>query len=327
MDKIPECFAKSFFGQSSEIHPDSIMSLVQNGYMTRLSLISLDLVEDLSKIDFSCLAQRSLVRNFVRALQENCSFQEAIATSSCDSLNNASSAGYPLPHKKRRFEDAFEENDEDHEDDSFYQVETSPVFYGKANSFKKTSNQRVVQNSPGRVTSPNIARQQLSYEFENDESVDEEMNVDRVEETVFIERDETVADRRQVSFVNPPKFARTPPRIHSLQLNPSRSSMGNTPYIKKEITASTDVAVEPVVSVRRGRKPRSSVLNQTQDEQQILQPPKPSPTAIKQPQPSSAQSKIESVVLTPAQAAIRAKIEAKLGTQKEVKKRGRKRQI
>ncbi|OTF83315.1 hypothetical protein BLA29_014083, partial [Euroglyphus maynei] len=75
MEQIDDCFVKFFLQQAQEIEPDTIQTLIDNGYRTKLALTAMDLERDLPLIVEISLAQRSLLRRYLTALQESQPFQ------------------------------------------------------------------------------------------------------------------------------------------------------------------------------------------------------------------------------------------------------------
>lgn len=75
MESIEDCFVKFFLRQAQEIEPDTIQTLIDHDYRTKLSLTAMDLERDLPLIKEISLAQRSLLRRYLAALQESQPFQ------------------------------------------------------------------------------------------------------------------------------------------------------------------------------------------------------------------------------------------------------------
>ncbi|KAI2811906.1 hypothetical protein BLOT_003086 [Blomia tropicalis] len=103
MEQIPNCFAKFFLSQVVEIEPETIQIVIDNGYESKVTLLCLDLIHDLPRIEGISLAQQSLIRKYVGALQQYCPFNVYIDQ---DALNKHNE--YNMPSKKRKYDDVYE---------------------------------------------------------------------------------------------------------------------------------------------------------------------------------------------------------------------------
>ncbi|XP_027202260.2 uncharacterized protein LOC113796196 [Dermatophagoides pteronyssinus] len=103
MEGIEDCFVKFFLQQAQEIEPVTIQTLIDHGYRTKLSLTAMDLERDLPLIDEIALAQRSLLRRYLTALQESQPFQVTLTK---DPPPGTLSYDYQMgiPIKKRKYD-------------------------------------------------------------------------------------------------------------------------------------------------------------------------------------------------------------------------------
>lgn len=126
MDEIQDCFVKFFLQQASEIHPSTIQALIDNGYHSKMSVLAMDLVHDLPLISEINLAQRSLLRKYIAALQEHSPFYVNL-------INEPTEEKFSHSRKKRKFDVYIEDSG------SEYQKLVSPVSNASSSRNSKVS--------------------------------------------------------------------------------------------------------------------------------------------------------------------------------------------
>lgn len=237
MNTIKDCFVKFFLLQAPEIEPSTIQSLIDNGYHSKLSVIAMDLQADLPEITEISLAQRSLLRKYIGALQEHFPFYVNLNTDSSEQK----------PNKKRKYDVYVEDNN--------VMEEISPIRKStgsEASSSSSTSCRGVKSPRLSRFTSPTTKSSNLCpiNEVYDEEIEDEESDVEMEEKQTL---PKTVA--KSSRFSKKKEVTRTPSQIRyelekkereslanqSLQLPSSPaergsrgSSVGRTPFVHKQ---------------------------------------------------------------------------------------------
>lgn len=144
MEQIEDCFVKFFLRQAQEIEPETIQLLIENGYKSKLTLAAMDLVHDLPQIEGISLAQRSLLRKFIGALQENQPFTVNF-TANQNEKNEIVSPSFPAKKRKLdavQFDRDVTESDNNYQSTSFHSRNStiSPISSGSNSS---NSNKRL----------------------------------------------------------------------------------------------------------------------------------------------------------------------------------------
>lgn len=113
MDDIEDCFVKFFLQQAVEIEPDTIQALIDHGFKTKISIQALDLIHDLPQITEVSLGQKAILRKYIGTLQESTPLQLAINTEVVKKYKDPANK----PSKKRKLEaidpDSSDESSED----------------------------------------------------------------------------------------------------------------------------------------------------------------------------------------------------------------------
>lgn len=307
MDDIEDCFTKFFCKQAVEVEPETIQSLINYGYKTKISLIAMDLSLDLPQMGDIALAQRSILRKYIGALQEYSPFILTIDENALNKYKEPSK-----PNKKRKLESV--ERDSDTESD--YPHEWAQSGSSFATSPKRKAS-RGITTSNGVVLpkmSP-VRAHRLSIKFNQSQEKNEPANEDVVmqddsdEET---EPEAKPAPKRAARGGRVPKVkaevTRTQSQLRHQQMRETLARKASKSHANNEIN--NDETDEEVPEV----KPQVTVSNSRRANARTS-------AAIEEPKTVSIGRKS----MTPAEMAIRAKIEAKKAAEADKKaKRGRK---
>lgn len=280
MEGIEDCFVKFFLQQAVEIEPETIQAVIEHGYKSKVSLVAMDLTIDLPLIDDISLAQRSLLRKYIAALQEHSPFYLEINDDALNKYNEK-------PNKKRKFEVVARE-DSDLDEDGYESTHSNPTFdsrkYG-ASQVSSPRNGNKVSNAISVKSSP-VKVRRLSIKYPHADADDDEDDIEMKEEA------KEIKPTRGRGRVRKSETVRTLSQIRHDKTKELLAAQKNA-TVKEEET----VKQIPVINVNR--------------------------KSVSRPSTATIQV-ITSHVPTPAELAIRAKLDAKKAAAQDTKpKRGR----
>lgn len=68
-EKVPSCFVTRYFNRAPGIDKSTVQALLRNGFMSKTSLVTMDIVLDLNELPI-CLAQPWVLRQYIRMIQD-----------------------------------------------------------------------------------------------------------------------------------------------------------------------------------------------------------------------------------------------------------------
>ncbi|KAI7684854.1 hypothetical protein SSS_07944 [Sarcoptes scabiei] len=324
MDTIEECFAKYFLRQAQEIEPQTIQAIIDRGYRSKLSLTAMDLVLDLPQIDQISLAQRSLLRKYIGALQESQPFVVNLANEALSPKEYKNISDYvpTMPIKKRKYDVYIADNNDSWSNDNDSQKNDSNTpnkllasgksFSSPLNSMiTSPSNRIIAAASPlnETTTKRQSSRRMSNNHHENDDQHPARDEIGSqtmiIDETVMIEQESMKPERGRKSNV-----VRTPSQIRDNASVASETTDLDVVRTNRGRKAANNRVPRTTSQIRYEMLKNSSNNSFTQDDSNNQQ----STTSV-----TTSTSSTKSKAMTPAERAIKARIEAKKMEQKTKK--------
>lgn len=341
-----DCFVKYFLQQAAEIEPETIQALIDNGYRTKLSLCAMDLLNDLPLIEDISLSQRSLLRKYISAFQTNNPFVINLTGNPFEV--NEVKLGFP--NKKRKYSaiaNSFAETDRKSlspiNSPKAKRIDVNSVNWAndvkstmnesltKDNSFNDSiiNNDKSINHSTPRCSSVKVNRRkdtpyptpsQIRYHKMMQTLAEIEKNdlseISPEPKNTIVPKNSNVSFAKNLSTTNVIENRGIDIEMRDESSYPLHlSRIINSSIVQNEPEEPEDVEPQPKVG-RRVRKP----IMKTMDAEPVIEKKKSARVAKikKDPEPKTS-------VMTPAERAVRAKIEAKkAGLEKKKTNRKRK---
>ncbi|KPM11636.1 hypothetical protein QR98_0102090 [Sarcoptes scabiei] len=342
MDTIEECFAKYFLRQAQEIEPQTIQAIIDRGYRSKLSLTAMDLVLDLPQIDQISLAQRSLLRKYIGALQESQPFVVNLANEALSPKEYKNISDYvpTMPIKKRKYDVYIADNNDSWGNDNDSQQNDSNTpnkllasgksFSSPLNSMiTSPSNRIIAAASPlnETTTKRQSSRRMSNNHHENDDQHPARDEIGSqtmiIDETVMIEQESMKPERGRKSNV-----VRTPSQIRYEKMRKSLNFNNIQNVVSDNASVASETTDLDVVRTNRGRKAANNRVPRTTSQIRYEMLKNSSNNSFTQDDSNNQQSttsvttstsSTKSKAMTPAERAIKARIEAKKMEQKTKK--------
>lgn len=345
MEDIEECFTKFFLQQAVEIDPATVQALIDHGFKSKVALLALDLVHDLPQITEVSLAQKAILRKYIGTLQEYSPLTLSIDEEALKKYKEPSK-----PNKKRKLEYVEPESSDDEEELRTYFESLPPKGLSQQSNRSTTRQVPALQaaskaQSPGRVAFNGILlpespvrsqRVSIKYHVMSEEDSDMPAEEEVVEKASSqssasaaaepakkggrTSKKEVVRTKSQILFEQM-KQMRSPPSSETtaikevkeeVQSPPAKSPSPPPPTpvlsTRRSVAPTTRTTPARTPSSRRttiGSSRRAAAQSITFEEEQ-----QPASTPIKA-EPKKEAKEPPGHVPTPAELAMRAKIEAK----------------
>ncbi len=345
MEDIEECFTKFFLQQAVEIDPATVQALIDHGFKSKVALLALDLVHDLPQITEVSLAQKAILRKYIGTLQEYSPLTLSIDEEALKKYKEPSK-----PNKKRKLEYVEPESSDDEEELRTYFESLPPKGLSQQSNRSTTRQVPALQaaskaQSPGRVAFNGILlpespvrsqRVSIKYHVMSEEDSDMPAEEEVVEKASSqssaaaaaepakiggkggrTSKKEVVRTKSQILFEQM-KQMRSPPSSETTAIKEVKEEVQSPPPKSPPPTPvlSTRRSVAPTARTTPARTPssrrttigssrRAAAQSITFEEEQ-----QPASTPIKA-EPKKEAKEPPGHVPTPAELAMRAKIEAK----------------
>lgn len=345
MEDIEECFTKFFLQQAVEIDPATVQALIDHGFKSKVALLALDLVHDLPQITEVSLAQKAILRKYIGTLQEYSPLTLSIDEEALKKYKEPNK-----PNKKRKLEYVEPESSDDEEELRTYFESLPPKGLSQQSNRSTTRQVPALQaaskaQSPGRVAFNGILlpespvrsqRVSIKYHVMSEEDSDMPAEEEVVEKASSqssaaaaaepakiggkggrTSKKEVVRTKSQILFEQM-KQMRSPPSSETTAIKEVKEEVQSPPPKSPPPTPvlSTRRSVAPTARTTPARTPssrrttigssrRAAAQSITFEEEQ-----QPASTPIKA-EPKKEAKEPPGHVPTPAELAMRAKIEAK----------------
>lgn len=323
-----ECFVRYFLQQAVEIEPETIQAVIDNGYRTKLSLSAMDLNCDLPLIKDISLSQRSLLRKYIGAFQNNFPFTISFEHNNIIETD--------VSNKKRKFDEISTSFAEPNNCNQSLSTIHSPKARRIDDNLGQTVNWASDVKSPMNESLTTINQNRNS--LEQSTPLSNSFKINRRKDTPYptpsqiryhkmlkslSEKEKNDQSRelspeiRTIKFfdkVNENTSATNLPKNNDVEMEDSKI-INNSIIKMPEIEKTEIIECQPV---KRGRKKMTKIHVCNVEPVKPNDKPKRGRATKKEPEPSTS-------AMTPAEQAVRAKIEAKLKADMEKKKTTRKR--
>ena len=341
MEDIEECFTKFFLQQAVEIDPATVQALIDHGFKSKVALLALDLVHDLPQITEVSLAQKAILRKYIGTLQEYSPLTLSIDEEALKKYKEPNK-----PNKKRKLEYVEPESSDDEEELRTYFESLPPKGLSQQSNRSTTRQVPALQaaskaQSPGRVAfngillpeSP-VRSQRVSIKYHVMSEEDSDMPAEEeVMEKASSQSSAAAEPAKKGGRTSKKEVVRTKSQILFEQMKQMRSPPSSETTAIKEVKeevqsppAKSPPPPTPVLSTRRSVAPtarttpartpssrRTTIASSRRAAAQSItfeEEQQPASTPIKA-EPKKEAKEPPGHVPTPAELAIRAKIEAK----------------